>query len=53
LHVKDHFSKVTFLYALQDKTAAGIAKCIAQLMGVIGFSRIIQYNNGSEFKGEL
>jgi len=53
LHVKDHFSKVTFLYALQDKTAAGVAKCMAQLMGIIGFPKIIQCDNGNEFKGEL
>jgi len=37
----------------QDKTAAGVAKCMAQLMGVIGFAKIIQCNNGNEFKREL
>jgi len=30
LHVKDHFSKASFLYAPTDKTAAGVAKCMAE-----------------------
>lgn len=40
LHIKDHFSKYSFFYALPDKTAAGVAKSVAQLLG-------------AEFKGVL
>lgn len=53
LHLKDHFSKVSFFYALSDKTAPGVAKCIGEWIGMFGIPRIIQYDNGSEFKGVL
>jgi len=53
LHIKDHFSKYTFLYALRDKTSAGVAACIAQWLVVVGIPRILQCDNGVEFKGVL
>lgn len=53
LHIKDHFSKYSFLYALCDKTAAGVAKCIAQWLGIVGIPHILQCDNGTEFKGVL
>jgi len=53
LHIKDHFSKFSFLYALHDKTPAGVAKCIAKWLGTVGISKIIQCDNGKEFKGGL
>ena len=42
LHIKDHFSKYSFLYPLTDKTAAGVAKCIAQWLGIVEIPRILQ-----------
>jgi hypothetical protein len=53
LHIKDHFSKYSFLYPLVDKTAAGVAACIAAWLGVVGIPHIIQCDNGKEFKGVL
>jgi len=53
LHIKAHFSKFTFLYALRDKTSAGVAVCIAQWLEVVGIPWILQCNNGVEFKGVL
>ena len=53
LHIKDHFSKASFFYALTDKTAAGVAKCMAEWMGIVGIPKIIQCDNGKEFKGVL
>jgi len=35
LHIKDHFSKYSFLYPLTDKTAARVATCIAQWLGIV------------------
>ena len=53
LHPKDHFSKASFFYALSDKTAAGVAKCVGEWIGMFGVPKIIQCDNGSEFKGVL
>jgi len=36
-----------------DKTAAGVAKCMAELMGIVRIPKIIQCDNGKEFKGIL
>ena len=30
LHIKDHFSKFSFLYPLSDKSSAGVAKCMVR-----------------------
>ena len=53
LHLKDHFSKASFLYALPNKTAEGVAKCIGEWIGMFGVPKIIQCDNGTEFKGVL
>jgi len=53
LYIKDYFSKYTFLYPLPDKTAAGVAICIAQWLGIVGIPRILQCDNGAEFKAVL
>ena len=53
LHIKDHFSKFSFLYPLKDKTAAGVANVIAQFIGIVGVPKILQCDNGKEFKGIL
>jgi len=53
LHIKDHFSKYSFLYALPNKTAAGVANCIAQWLGIVGIPRILQCDNGAQLKGVL
>ena len=53
LHIKDHFSKYSFLCPLADKTSDGIVKCIAEWLGIVGIPRILQCDNGKEFKGAL
>jgi len=53
LHIKDHFSKYSFLYPLTDKTAERVAKCIAAWLGMDGIPWVIQWDNGKEFKGVL
>jgi len=53
LHIKDHFSKYTFLYPLPDKTAVGVAICITQWLGLVGIPCILQCDNRVEFKGVL
>lgn len=51
LHVKDHFSKFTSLYALKSKTSEEVAGSIAQRIGMLGHPEILQCDNGREFKG--
>jgi hypothetical protein len=52
LHV-GHFSKYTGLTPLKSKTAAEVAESIARILGVFEASRILQCDNGKEFKGVL
>ena len=53
LNLKDHFSKASFLYALPNKTAEGVAKCIGKWIDMFGIPKIIQCDNETEFKGVL
>ena len=53
LHLKDHFSKFTTLYPLMNKSSDGVATQIAHWIGMCGVPRILQCDNGSEFKGVL
>ncbi len=53
LHIKDHFSKYTALYACRDKTAAAVRGHFAHWMGHFGVPKIVQSDNGGEFKGIL
>jgi hypothetical protein len=51
LHIKDHCSKYTQLYALRNKHAESIAEYIAQFIMAFFPIKILQCNNGNEFKG--
>jgi hypothetical protein len=51
LHIKDHYSKYNQLYALRSKHAEPIAECVAQFIMAFFPIRILQCNNGKEFKG--
>lgn len=53
LHIKDHFTKYTQLYALQSKEAEPIAKAFLQFIGAFLPPKIVQTDNGREFKGAL
>jgi hypothetical protein len=53
LHIKDHFSKYTQLYPLKSKHAGPIADCFAQFIAAFLPPKIMQADNGKEFKGAL
>jgi hypothetical protein len=53
LHIEDHFSKWTSLFALKSKSAAEVADAHAMFIGFFGHPEIIQCDNGREFKGVL
>jgi hypothetical protein len=53
LHIKDHFSKYTQLYPLKSKHAQPIAECFAQFIAAFLPPKIMQADNGKEFKGAL
>lgn len=53
LHIRDHFSKYTSLYALKSKECVEVAVNIAQWIGCFGPPKILQCDNGKEFKGVL
>ena len=49
----DHFSKYTWLFSLKSKRAVEVADAIAILLSCIEPPKIIQCDNGREFKGVL
>ena len=51
LHIEDHYSKYTQLYALHNKHAESVAECIAQFIMAFFPIKILQCNNGKGFKG--
>lgn len=53
LHIKDHFSKYTQLYPLKSKHAEPIAAAFAQFIAAFLPPKIMQADNGKEFKGAL
>jgi hypothetical protein len=53
LHVKDHFSKYSFLFPLQSKQAEEVTVHISSWIGCVSVPRILQCDNGKEFKGVL
>ena len=50
-HMEDHFSKFHMLFAMKDKEAPTVARCIHHWIAVLGIFEILQSDNGSEFKG--
>lgn len=53
LHIKDHFSKYTTLYAMPNKKASTVAKYIYMFILHCGIPDILQCDNGTEFKGMI
>ena len=53
LHIKDHFSKYTQLYPLKSKHAEPIAEAFALFIAAFLPLKIVQCDNGKEFKGAL
>jgi hypothetical protein len=52
-HIKDHYSKFTQLYALESKHAEGIADCLVLFIQAFYPPKILQCDNGKEFKGAV
>ena len=53
LYIKDHFSKFLVLYTLKTKESRPIADCITQFIAIFFPPKILQCDNGREFKGAL
>ncbi len=53
LHSKDHFSKLSMLYALTNKRASEITYYISLFVCHLGIPGILQCDNGRKFKGAL
>lgn len=53
LHIRDHYSKFSMLYALESKEATPIADCIMEYIKYYGLFEIFQSDNGKEFKGAV
>ena len=49
--MEDHFSKFHMLFAMKDKEAPIVARCMHHWIAVLGIFEILQSDNGSEFKG--
>jgi IS30 family transposase len=50
LQVKDHFSRFIWLFALKDKSSAGVAAALDVFISFCGEMHICQMDNGTEFK---
>ena len=53
LHIKDHFSKYSQLYPLKSKHAEPIAQAFTGFIAAFLPPKIVQTDNGKEFKGAL
>lgn len=53
LHIKDHFSKYSFLRPLTGKGTRQVARELEYWIQLMGPPRIIQCDNGREFKGAV
>ena len=53
LHIKHHFSRFSSFYPLKSKKAAEVAERMAEWIGMIGIPRLLQCDNGGEFKEAL
>ncbi|RFU28490.1 hypothetical protein B7463_g7831, partial [Scytalidium lignicola] len=53
MHIKDHFTKYSQLYALKSKESKPISEAFAQFIMAFLPPKIVQCDNGREFKGAL
>lgn len=53
LQIKDHFSRMIWLYPLMDKSSAKIAKAVSYWLSWNGEPTCFYHNNGPKFKGEF
>ena len=53
LIIVDVCTRFVFLYALKDKTAADVVRCLFDLFCIIGLPNIVQSDNEGEFSNKL
>ena len=53
LHITDHHTKYSWLYALHTKTAEEVLEKLEALFWVFGFPQTLHTDNGKEFKNKL
>ena len=53
LHVTDHHTKYSWLYALHNKTADEVLAKLEELFWLFGFPQTLHSDNGKEFKNKL
>ena len=53
LHVTDHHTKYSWLFALQNKTAEEVLAKLKELFWLFGFPKTLHTDNGKEFKNNL
>ena len=52
LHIVDHFSKYSWMFALKRKQTEEVAVTLANLFWLFGFPSILHSDNGKEFKSK-
>ena len=52
LHVVDHFSKYSWMFALKNKQTEEVAVTLTNLFWLFGFPSILHSDNGKEFKSK-
>ena len=53
LHVTDHHTKYSWLFALHNKTAEEVLAKLKELFWLFGFPKTLHTDNGKEFKNKL
>ena len=53
MNVQDHYTKFCMLEALEQKTAINVARVLYKLFGQYGVPRILQSDNGREFRNKI
>jgi hypothetical protein len=53
LQVKDHFSRMVWLYALREKSSGEVAYCIRIWFSLNGSPSAVYCDNGTEFQGDF
>ena len=53
LHITDHHTKYSWLYALHNKTAEEVLEKVEALFWSFGFPQALHTDNGKEFKNKL
>ena len=53
LHITDHHTKYSWLYALHNKTAEEVLEKLEALFWVFGFPQTLHTDNGKEFKNKI